>query len=97
MMDTFNLGWKLASVIRKQASPDILRTCGFCRSERRVLRYRADALGLLVDQVERRAVASDLIGMHGIWSEINAKVAAASGPEEVCLLFIVLSPPFDRN
>lgn len=27
MMDTFNLGWKLASVLRRQASPEILRTC----------------------------------------------------------------------
>lgn len=35
------------------------------------------------DQLERRAVASDLIGMHGAWSEINAKVAEARSPVEV--------------
>lgn len=82
MMDTFNLGWKLASVIRHQASPEILRTCRRSWASD-CGRQSAEALLSAVDQVERRAVASDLIGMHGVWSAINAKVAAARTPEEV--------------
>jgi phenol 2-monooxygenase len=29
MMDTWNLGWKLAMVLRGQAKPEILKTCEY--------------------------------------------------------------------
>lgn len=58
MMDTYNLGWKLASVIHGTAQPSILSTCKFCCAAKIAPKLSSP---IMLDNTERHAVANDLI------------------------------------
>lgn len=68
MMDTWNLGWKLAMVLRGQASPEILKTCKYdswcCWIA------ETDEYTSYTDQSERQATAQELIDFDHHWSRL---------------------------
>lgn len=89
MMDTYNLGWKLASVIHGTAQPSVLSTC---KSSSRCNEPPSETPPF-ADNTERHAVANDLI-------EFDRKIAGLfSGKpatrEEVSTSCKV--PPDDKN
>jgi hypothetical protein len=57
MMDTYNLGWKLASVLHGTANPSILSTCMYSQAPK----LRGLKAVFVTDNPERHAVANDLI------------------------------------
>ncbi len=80
MMDTYNLSWKLVSVLRGIAKPELLKTCEHPFISNRTLKSLTESL-CSSDQSERHAVAHDLITFDHKFSRLFS--GKPSSAEEV--------------